>query len=286
MRTFILLFTVASLPFAVFSQYNFRPGAYHQDLSFYNPAALPETGGNTHRALLYTRMKRIENDPGIWNKSPTVFADYLNYNDTRKHGFSISFINDTYSFFSRNTLYGGFTKLMQLGENTSLSLGGKLVLHTDIISWKRYQLPHNESGTSTRFSPDVDLGVQFRWKGFKLGASAKNIVGMNQKLEGLSIIRTKRAFVLHTSYDFNIKDKVILSPYLMVYHEMKAEFDAGLYLNVLKRVSASYFFRINELRSNFMLELRLFRGLSVGACYDMSPLKPDNNLDVFVRYFF
>jgi hypothetical protein len=71
-----------------------------------------------------------------------------------------------------------------------------------------------------------------------------------------------------------------------LYKEYKTEIDAGLFMNFCKRVNVSYLIRINELRSTFTIETRILKGLSIGACYDKSPLKPDNNLDAFARYFF
>lgn len=286
MRKLFILSIIGLFPFVLTAQFNFRPSAYHQDMSFYNPSSLPGMNEHKHRILLYNRLKIVENNNDIWNKPPTTYVDYLNYNEEKKHGFSVSYMNDNYSFFSRNSLYAGFAKVLKLGEKTSFSFGGRLVLHTDIVNWSKYKLPHNESGRAFKLSPDADIGTQFQWRGFKLGASVKNLIGLPQKLDGQSIIKTQHAFIFNTSYDINIKDKVVIAPYALLSYEMKSEIDVGLYLNVLKTISASYFIRINELRSTFMLEARLYKGFSMGACYDMSPIKPDNNLDIFIRYYF
>jgi hypothetical protein len=53
-----------------------------------------------------------------------------------------------------------------------------------------------------------------------------------------------------------------------------------------KKLNASYLLRVNELRSIFTLESKVYQGLSLGVAYDTSPLFPDNNLDVFVRFFY
>jgi type IX secretion system PorP/SprF family membrane protein len=283
------LFTIALfafLPVFASAQYNMRPSAYYQDMLFYNPASIPSMEEENQRLLLYSRTKFVTDNEGIWDKSPTFYVDYLRYDDEKKSYFSIAFMNDNYSFFSRNTLYGGYGKKIALGSKSSITFGGRLALHSDVINWSDFKLPHNESGKSFRLSPDVDLGAQFQWKEYKLGASLKNAIGLAQKLDGEEIITTQRAIVINTSYDFYIKDKIIIAPYVLLYKEFGTVVDAGLFVNFYKRVNVSYLIRINELRSSFTLEGRIYKGLSVGACYDKSSLIPDNNLDIFVRCFF
>ncbi|WP_114748145.1 type IX secretion system membrane protein PorP/SprF [Pleomorphovibrio marinus] len=283
----LLLFAFCTLlPIFTMAQYNMRPSAYQQDMLFYNPASLPEMGEESQRLLLYSRSKIVPENEGIWEKSPTFYADYLSINEDKNSYFTVGYMNDNYSFFSRNSLYGGYGKIISLGTNSNLTLGGRLALHSDIVNWSDYQLPHNETGRSFRLSPDMDLGAQFQWKAFKLGASYRNTIGVTQELDDEGFITTQRAFVVNTSYDFAINDRLIVAPYVLLYTELKTEIDAGVFLSYDKKVNFSYLLRINELRSIFTLEGRIYRGLSIGAAYDQSPLLPSNNLDFFVRYFF
>jgi hypothetical protein len=283
------LFTIAFciiLPVLTMAQYNMRPSAYYQDMLFYNPASIPEMGEASQRILLYSRSKIIPENEGIWEKGPTFYADYLSINEKKKSYFTVGYMNDNYSFFNRNSLYGGYGKYIELGTNSTLTFGGRLALHSDIVNWSNYQLPHSETGRSLRLSPDMDLGAQFQWNAFKLGASFKNTIGVTQMLDDEGIITTQRAFVINTSYDFTINDRLIVAPYVLLYTELKTEIDAGLFLSFDRIVNFSYLIRVNELRSIFTLEGRLFRDLSIGAAYDQSPLLPSNNLDIFVRSFF
>ncbi len=147
-------------------------------------------------------------------------------------------------------------------------------------------LPHNETGGSLRLSPDIDFGTQFQWKGFKLGASLKNLIGLSQKHKEKSVIRTQRVVVLNTSYEFLIAERITIAPYFLLFQELKTDLDAGLFLSFDNKINASYLIRITELRSVLTLESRVFEGFSLGASYDTSPLFPDNNFDIFVRRFF
>ena len=287
MRT--LLFTMVFctiMPVLTMAQYNMRPSAYFQDMLFYNPASIPEMSAESQRLLVYSRTKIIPDNEGIWEKSPTFYADYLGINDENNSYFTVSLMNDNYSFFSRNSVYGGYGKNFNLGNNSTLTLGGRLVLHTDLVNWSDYQLPHNETGRSFRLSPDMDFGVQLRWKSLNFGTSVKNTLGITQELDGAGFIQTQRAFIVNTSYDFTVKDRFIVAPYVLLYSELKTEIDLGLFLSFERKVNFSYLIRVNELRSTFTLEGRLYNSLSIGAAYDQSPLLPSNNLDIFVRYFF
>ncbi|PRY88016.1 type IX secretion system membrane protein PorP/SprF [Mongoliibacter ruber] len=285
MKKLLILSFFAIIPALSMAQYNMRPSAYFQDMLLYNPASLPEMGDDSQRLLLYSRTKFIPENEGIWEKSPTFYADYLSMNDTKNSYFTIGYMNDKYSFFSRNSLHGGYGRIIKLGENSNLTLGGRFTLHSDLINWSNYQLPNNETGRSFRLSPDIDVGAQFQLKAFKLGASVRNTIGISQEIDEEGIITTQRAFVVNTSYDFTINEKFVVAPYVLLYTELKTEIDAGLFLSFERKVNFSYLLRVNELRSILTLEGRLYRGLSIGAAYDQSPLLPSNNLDIFFRYF-
>ncbi|TVP43612.1 MAG: type IX secretion system membrane protein PorP/SprF [Mongoliibacter sp.] len=286
MKRLLILAFFTILPSLTMAQYNMRPSAYFQDMLFYNPASTPEMGEASQRLLLYSRTKIIPENEGIWEKSPTFYADYLSMNEDKSSYFTVGYMNDNYSYFSRNSLYGGYGKILKLGNNSSLTFGGRLALHSDIINWSNYQIPNEETGNSLRLSPDFDLGAQFQWKAFKIGASLRNTIGLSQKLDEEDIITTQRAFVINTSYEFTINERLIVAPYVLLYTELKTEIDAGVFLSFDRNVNFSYLIRVNELRSIFTLEGRLYRGLSIGVAYDQSPLLPSNNLDIFVRYFF
>lgn len=286
MKATYLFVLALLLPIISLAQYNLRPNAFHQDMLFYNPASRPDMADNDQRLILYSQTKVIpENDP-IWDKGTSFFANYLKTNEETNIFFQVGYVHDSYSFFSRNTLYAGVGKEFSLGEHSSITFAGNAVLHSDLISWSDFQLPTTEDGNSLRISPDIDFGAQYQWKGFKLGASVRNIISLSQELDDAEIIRSQRAVVMHTSYDFTIMKHITLAPYFMLHTEMNTEIDAGLFLSLFDRVNASYLLRINELRSIFMLEVRAYKGLSLGGTYDTSPLFPDNHIDIFARYFF
>ncbi|MCC5938095.1 MAG: type IX secretion system membrane protein PorP/SprF [Lunatimonas sp.] len=284
-KLLILLFCTFLSSYSI-AQYNMRPSAYYQDMLYFNPASLPSFGEANQRILLYSRTKIVPENEGVWDKSPTFYGDYLRMNDDQKSYFTVGYMNDGYSFFNRNSFYGGYGRVFDMGSKSSLTLGGRLALHSDIINWSEYQLPNNETGRSIRLAPDVDFGAQFQWRAFRLGASFKNAVGVVQKLDGEGIITTQRAFVINTSYEFTVREKFIVAPYVLLYSELKTELDVGFFMSFERKVNFSYLMRVNELRSVFTLEGPVYRGISIGAAYDQSPLLPSNNLDIFVRSFF
>lgn len=281
---YILIFAVL-LPIYGQAQNQSRPSAYYQDMLFYNPAALPDMEEFSNRFLLNTRSKIIEENP-VFEGRTSIIGNFLTVNEENSRFFQAGFMIDRYSFFNRNSIYVGIGQSFSLGEHSSITFAGNVTMHTDLINWSNFSLPHNETGNSFRLSPDLDVGTQFRWKNLKLGGSIKNIIGISQNLEGSDIINTKRVVVLNTSYDFHIGQKVTLAPYVLFYQETRNELDAGLFFSYAKMLNASYLLRVNELRSIFTVESRIINGFSLGVSYDTSPLLPDNNLDIFVRYFY
>ncbi len=274
------------LPVLAFSQNNLRPGAYYQDMLFYNPASLPLMGEQGNRLLVNSRSKLVNENQPVWENNFALFANYLKFNEEDNTFFQIGYVYDPYSFFSRNTLNFGYGKRFELGDHSSITFGGNVNLHSDFINWSNLQLPNNESGRSMRLSPDLGLGTQFQWKKLRLGASLNNMIGISQNLEDEELIKTQSVVVINASYDFKIRENITLAPYLLFYQELRSEIDIGLFMSFNDKFNASYLFRVFELRSIFTLESKVLEGLSIGAAYDTSPLFPDNNLDIFVRYFY
>lgn len=286
MKSVYILLFIGLIPAFGFSQNHIRPSAYFQDMLLYNPAALPIMNGENNRLILNARTKIIPENQPIWNNNFSLFANYLKVNDNNNSYFHIGYIHDKYSFFNRNSIYVGYGKRISLGENSSITFGGNYTFHTDLVSWSNFMLPHDQTGRSFRLSPDLDLGTQFQWKGLKIGASVKNLVGISQKIEEETVIKTQRVVVINTSYEFIIGERITIAPYFLLFQELKTDLDAGLFLSFDNKINASYLMRITELRSILTLESQVFEGFSIGASYDTSPLFPDNNFDIFVRRFF
>lgn len=285
MKKLYFLLTAFLLPFFGFCQNQIRPSAYYQDMLFYNPAALPEMEEFESRFLLNARNRFIDEN-AVFEGRTSLIGNFLTVNKEKSSYLQAGFMTNQYSFFNRNSLYFGAGKSYKLGDHSSITFGGNVTMHTDLINWSNFQLPHSETGNSFRLSPDLDFGTQFQWKNLKLGGALKNIIGLSQNLEGSEIINTKRVVVFNTSYDFHIGQKFILAPYVLFYQEVRNELDVGLFLNYDRMINVSYLIRVNELRSIFTFESRVIQGFSIGASYDTSPLLPDNSLDIFVRYFY
>ncbi len=267
-------------------QNTIRPTIYFQDMNYYNPSAIPLDTLEDHRISVYGKYKIVENEDKIWNKPPSVFANYIGRIRKSNSFYTVSYINDIYSFYNRSTIYAGYTYQKKWGKSNVLSLGGRLVLNNDIINWTKLKIPHHETGKGIKFSPDLDLGIQYQIKGFTAGVSTKNVLGSSTKLEGEDLLKNWREAYFNVSYLFRIGKKVKVAPYALLYWERKLAIDGGLYLSLFNRVNVSYLLRVLELRSIYTLDVKIYKGLNVGLGFDHSKLLLDSNVDALIRYNF
>ncbi len=287
MKTTLLLMVLV-ISSVSYGQSTLRPNMYYQDMNYYNIAALPLKDSLKYSYSIYAKHKFVENENYIWNKPTTFFLNHIGAIKNKPAFYNVAYISDRYSFYSRNTIYTGYLHKFKFGKNknSTLSVGGRLVLNFDVIDWDKFTLPSGESGKSLKPNADLDLGALYRFKRFTLGFSSKNVIGTSVKLDGEKLLINQREYYINASYLFRIKNNYEIAPYILVRKELNTEFDIGLHLSLFKRVDLSYQLRLLKLCHIFSIQGHITRSLSVGAAFDYSPLLPDNNLDIFVRYTF
>lgn len=269
-----------------FGQNTIRPNIYFQNMNYYNPSAITLDSSENYNVSLYGKHKFVENEDDIWKKPTTLLLNHSGRIRQSNSFYSLSYISDKYSFYNRNTVYAGYSHQIKLGSAGTLSLGGRVVLNFDAISWNKLELVHNKTGKSTRFSPDVDFGVQYQSKRFTTGLSSKNMMALSSNLDGSELLKNKREFYVNTSYELISRKNFRATPFLLLYTERKSFIDGGLTISAFNRIDASYTLRINELRGIYYLGVDITKGFQIGASLDRSALLPDNNLDVTIKYSF
>jgi len=280
---FVLMIVVA---INLQAQNNIRPSFHFGDMNLYNPANLPLKTWQTNYFSLQTNYKFVKNEDEIWNKPPSFLLNYIG--ETKHSGlyYSVGYFNDSYSFFNRNNISGGVVYRMRLGEMSSLSFGARISVNFDVVNWNKLMLPLARNGAGLMLSPDLDLGVEYSWKKLRIGLASKNIIGFRTKIDDEVLIQNERLTSLSASYLFNVGSNFEIAPLAMVYFDNRMIYDVGVYFRAYEYVSVSYVLRANELRSIISADVRLIRNLYLGVAIDFSPMLPDKNFCVALRYGF
>jgi type IX secretion system PorP/SprF family membrane protein len=284
-RKLYVLLLICLSPLA-YGQNTLRPGIYFQDMNYYNPSAVAMDTSEKYSMSIYGKQKFVENDAEIWNKPASLFVQHIGKIKEGKSFYSLSYLNDNYSFYTRNTVYAGYTYRKKWTKAGTLSFGGRAVLNFDRISWTKLRTPHGETGKTLKFTPDIDLGIQYQLRGFTAGLSSKNVLGLSCRLSGEELLKNRREAYFNVSYLFRIGRNFKVAPYALWYWERKTVIDGGMHFSLFNRVSISYLLRLHELRSIYAVETRIYQGLHLGVSADRSRLLPDNNLDLVLRYLF
>lgn len=232
---------------------------------------------------MYDKYRSVDNEKDIWNKHMNIWLSHAGRIGHSNSFYTVSYVNDRYSFFSPNALYFGYVRQIKKGASV-FSYGGRIVANIDAVNWNRFELPHNESGKTIRFNPDLDIGATYQFRQLNVGLGLKNLVGTNTKAEGAVLLRDHREINVNLGYRQNIGSWFAVTPFVLLAHERSTLIDAGLCFTLLNRINASYALRVNELKSVIVLDANVYKGWSIGIACDRSSLVSDNNFDFVVRF--
>ncbi len=154
------------------AQNSIRPNIYLQDMQYYNPAVVAIDSNHRLQTAVYGKHKWVDNEDGIWKKPMNIWVSHAGRIGHGNSFYTVSYVNDRYSFFNRNALYLGYVRQIQKGASI-FSYGGRIVANIDVVNWSRFELPHNKTGKTGYFNPDLDLGAAYQYKRFTIGASAQ-----------------------------------------------------------------------------------------------------------------
>ncbi len=286
MKTLCTAIACLWLVFPAAAQHHLSPSLYMRDMNFFNPSSIAADSASKYYVSMLGKKKWAGNDVEIWDKPASFLLNFAGRTTGGNAFYTVGYLNDRYSYFSRNGLYAGYIRQVSLGKAT-LSFSARGALYLDRIRWDRLRIPVSENGKSTSISPDLDLGIEFRNGGFSFGTAVHHALEARVTTgEGVEAVRNRRAFIFHSAFQFRVGHFMKLSPYALVRLKRNILLDAGLSGNFFDRVNLSYSFRINELRGIYAAEIRVARQLFVGGAIDRSPLYPDHNGDILVRYQF
>ncbi len=283
MRKLLIFVLFIFMSEMVYSQNTLRPNIYFNQMNYYNIAG--DIGDSTvgHLLSYYTKDKIIANDS--WTKPMTTMLSYMERLNGKPVTYSSAYIYDSYSYFDRHTFYAGYSYARKFGDLHHLSAGIRAVLNFDRIKWDQLELS-NRTGSGLRFTPDLDLGIQYQLKGLTAGLASKNLFAASAEYDGEQLIENQREVYANLSYNFRIRQKFRLAPYLMYHQGMKSDIDLGLNLSYKNTFDISYQLRVLELRSIYIAKAKMYKGFYIGASFDSSILYQDNNIDVMLAYKF
>ncbi len=284
--TLLLLIVISKLT-GLYAQNTLRPNIYFRNMHYYNTAAgIKDT---SYRASFggYAKYKYVHSDnKEVWVKPVNLYFNHI-YNLDSKNSINASYLYDGYSFYNRNIIYLGYTRMFRWGRSSRLNLGVRAVTNFNAINWDKLGQVSDPPPGKLKVNADLDFGFQYQVKGLTFGLSAKNLFASSVKVDGLEMIKDQREIYGNLSYNFKLfRQKAELAPFFLFYKERNFNLDAGLNLGLFQKVSISYAIRILELRNIFALRGNIGKHFQVGASFDYSILFSDYNMDLLVAYRF
>ncbi|TSJ48014.1 type IX secretion system membrane protein PorP/SprF [Fluviicola chungangensis] len=286
-RFLLLLFFLKPCCFDLIAQNTLRPNIYFQNMHYYNTAAGIEDTSSRMSFGAYAKYKfvPVENED-VWIKPVNLYFNHI-YNLNSKNSVNMSYIYDGYSFYNRNIVYMGYTRMFRWGRSSRLNLGARAVLNFNAMKWNELGQLASHPSSKLKFNADLDLGIQYQVKGLTIGVSTKNLFASSVKVDGQDLIKDQREIYGNLSYNFGLfKRKVELAPFFLFYSERNFNLDAGLNLGLFQRVSISYAIRVLELRNIFAIRGNFLKRFQIGASFDYSIIYSDYNMDILLAYRF
>ena len=288
MKKFILLLLIfVSTSTGLNAQNTLRPNIYFQNMHYYNTAAGIEDTAFRASFGGYAKYKYVHSDNDeVWLKPVNLYFNHI-YNLDAKNSLNASYLYDGYSFYNRNIIYLGYTRMFRWGKSSRLNLGVRTVINFNAIDWDKLGQVSDHPAGKLKMNADLDFGFQYQVKGLTLGLSAKNLFASSVKVGGLELIKDQREIYGNLSYNFKLfRQKAELAPFFLFYKERNFNLDAGLNLGLFQKVDISYAIRILELRNIFVLRGNIGKHFQAGASFDYSILFSDYNMDLLVAYRF
>ena len=282
MRRLIFIFIFCFLLKDTFAQYLLKQNIYYDDLNYYNPSVSFSDTSRVYYATFYTKYKILNSS--IYSEKPYDF--YTSFQGLTQGGFGhfiTGFSYDGYSFFDRYSLFGGYGYKWNFNEHY-LGIGARCLFQFDVVNWNKLSVSHYV-GQKMFVLPDIDIGLNYQWKGLNLGLSVKNVLAIGERVDKTILLQNRRTLFTNISYDFRLSN-VKIAPFMLFSYDSELSLDIGVFIELFKYAKVSYILRAKELRHIFLLGGELPCGLCLDAAFDFSGLIRDKNIDIRLGYRF
>lgn len=255
-------FSAQALSFQARNDYNYYRNYYNPATRFQNEGIFIQAYANyTHDmpVLAGKEPLDLQFDLMVARKNWSAFA-------------SVS--HDEYSYFCGVCLTAGYNHIFNFGEDHSLRIGGRALLGLNSVDFSHlpYEFPVSDNRSRIVPTPDIDLGIEYRYKFFHLGASVKNVIGTKGKFKGVTYVSFPRAYLLHMRFDANIvRDKLMLNPFAVLGHNQNIMAIFGNDIVLWKNYRVGYSFRVPDLHHNVYASVDIKNRVSVNVGYSTTP---------------
>lgn len=178
-----------------------------------------------------------------------------------------------YSYFTSQCLSAGYNHIFRFGSDHTLRIGARAVLGVNSMDFSHlpYAIPELSMKARILLSPDMDLGIEYGYKFFHIGASVKNVLAYEAKFKGVTYVSWPRSYMLHLRFDSYLAgDNVHLEPYVVLGINQNIMFIAGMDMTFWKNYRISYSFRGPDLHHNINASVNICDRVILNAGYSVS----------------
>lgn len=263
----IIAFLLAALlPLA--GQHNPVRDNVYGEINYYNPSIV--RSGNGIFASCYSRYE-INRSP-VYDEYPLDIAAEVEYIKGNNACFATIW-HDGLSYYDASTLaLGGMHKFSFQGKNDMhhLSIGGRVSLGLGRVDLEK--LPYGYTGNKIMLHPDMDLGIEYTVRYFHLGISAKNLISMPIRYEGIAFFRYPRAYMFHVAFDVRPcrNDNWVMVPLLLMGMNQNFTMRIALANTIMKDYTLNYTFAIPDMSHNINVGFNIRSTVNIGLGYTHS----------------
>lgn len=212
-------------------------------------------------------------------------------------GIGITAMNDRVFVLDQTDLAIDVSYRLKMGEETNLYFGMKLGGGFVNIDLTRTGAPGTDllfAQNQSFFNPHVGAGLYIEDPKFYVSISTPNFLN-GDRYEKTGNVPTAAVEAMHLylggGYNFDINDKLVLTPRVMVraVEGAPASYDVGASLDIDSKFTAGLNYRVDELYSVYgMMTVfdRLRFGLSYDLTQDQSLINDEASLEFIVKYQF
>ncbi|MEO8761787.1 MAG: type IX secretion system membrane protein PorP/SprF [Bacteroidia bacterium] len=211
----ILFFTLGLLSFGAIAQQLPEFSQYINNDYLLNPAI---AGTKDYTPVTVSaRMQWVG-----FNNAPNTQIGSIHGAVTKNVGLGFSVINATAGPTSSTSVQMAYSYRVKLNENTKLSFGVAPMIIQQSLQKDKMTLDEQNDNTFNRISgktmiADVNAGVYLYGKKYFVSLSVPQLLENKVRMgDALFTERLKRTYVLYGGYDFNVKQKFMLTPSALI----------------------------------------------------------------------
>lgn len=267
MKKIVTTITFLAVAIITVSAQNIAPrDNFLWDIDYYNPAVVMKPNGvytDFYGRYDINKIKNVYVNPLDLSAETYIVRD--------DHHWQASLAHDGLSYIDAAAFNVAYSHLFVFGKESQhhISIGGRVTLGYGRIDYSK--LDYGQEGYKIMVRPDIDLGIEYRYKFFHTGICVKNVLSLPLKDNGMTYFRYPRACIWHMLFDVNIRDKVYLTPFMALGMNQNVFLDLGFGMRFLKVCRFNYSFHGPMLSHNLGLGFDIAKRLHIGAAYCFSP---------------